>query len=73
VNPLAIELMQSSEQSTPPIAVLLPPSTDVPTLPGITLYRVADSSDGLPKDGTDLISYERLIDMIFTADKVVAW
>lgn len=73
VNPLAIELMQSSEQSTPAIAVLLSPSGEAPPLPGITIYQVTESPVESTKADPNTISYARLMEMIFSADKVLAW
>jgi hypothetical protein len=72
-NPLAIQMMRSAGQSSPPIAVLLSASGNAPPLPGITMYQVAESLSGSKTGESGSISYARLVDLIFSADKVIAW
>lgn len=73
VSPLAVEMLQSAGQS-PSIAVLLSSTADAPPLPGIMTYWVAESAAGLSPEGQNaMISYAQLVDMIFSADKVIAW
>jgi hypothetical protein len=69
-NPLAIEILRSESQSEFPIVVSLSPSGDLPQLPGVTLYHLSESEH---MDNSHRITYSRLVEMIFAADKVVAW
>jgi hypothetical protein len=69
-NPLAIEVLRSEIQAESPVVVLLSPSGDLPQLPGVTLYHVSESTD---MGNSHRITYSRLVEMIFTVDKVVAW
>ncbi len=70
VNPLAIEVLRSDTQMESPIVVLLSPTGDLPPLPGVTLYNVRESDR---MENGHCITYSRLVEMIFAADKVVAW
>lgn len=70
VTPLAIQVLDSKTPEERAVAVLLPPQGDLPHLPGVTVYRMTNSSS--PGDGQG-VSYLQLIEMIFAADKVVAW
>jgi hypothetical protein len=69
VNSLALELLRSEAPQDSTIAVFLSPTGDPPHLPGITMYQIAESST----EKGHLIPYSRLVDLIFEADKVVAW
>ena len=69
-NPLAIKVLRSEIQSESPIVVLLSPTGDVPQLPGVTLYHLSESDH---MENNHCITYSRLVEMIFAADKVVAW
>ena len=69
-NSLAIEVLRSETRTESPVVVLLSPSGDLPQLPGVTLYHVSESDD---RRDSHRITYARLVEMIFTADKVVAW
>jgi hypothetical protein len=73
VSPLALELLHSTGLSASSIAVLLPGVREAPALPGIATYRLAESDAGSRASAGELISYEGLVDMIFSADKVIAW
>jgi hypothetical protein len=70
LNPLTLEVLQSESIEGRPVAVLLSPTGETPQLPGITLYRLSDASS---TDDDTSITYSRLIEMIFEADKVLAW
>jgi hypothetical protein len=70
LNPLTLEVLQSEATEGHPVAVLLSPTGEIPQLPGITVYRVSDASS---TDNDKSITYSRLIEMIFEADKVFAW
>ena len=69
-NPVAIEVLQSEIRTESPIVVLLSPSGDLPQLPGVTLYHLSESAH---MDNSHRITYSRLVEMIFAADKVIAW
>ena len=69
-NPLAIEVLRSEIRTASPIVVLLSPSGDLRQLPGVTLYHVSESGD---MKNSHRITYSQLVEMIFAADKVVAW
>jgi hypothetical protein len=70
LSPIVLELLRSKTAQDSPVAIFLSPTEDAPELPGITVYKIADSS--ATENGRH-ISYSRLIDLIFEADKVVAW
>jgi hypothetical protein len=69
VNPLAIEVLRSTQTESPAV-VLLSPTGDLPQLPGVTLYHVSESDRMENGHG---ITYSQLVEMIFLAEKVVAW
>jgi hypothetical protein len=69
-TPLAIEVLRSEIQTEPPVVVMLEPSPNVPQLPGVTVYHLGEAGD---MGNSHVISYSRLVEMIFAADKVVAW
>jgi len=74
VSPLAAETIRAPGQSVPVVAVLLSSGRDTRPLTGIKYYRVTESSLGLPANqDRETISYAQLIDMIFSAEKVIAW
>ena len=70
VNPLALQILESTPAEEFPIAVVLSSSGELPQLRGVKMYRMTASSS---PDNTESVSYSRVLDMIFTADKVVAW
>ena len=70
VNPLALQILESTPAEESPVAVILSPRGELPQLRGVKTYRLTDSSS---PDNGESVSYARLLDMIFTADKVVAW
>ena len=70
VNPLALQILESTAAEESPVAVVLSSKEELPQLRGVKMYRMTDSSS---PDNGESVSYSRLLDMIFTADKVVAW
>ena len=70
VNPLALQILESTPAEESPVAVVLSSRRELPQLRGVKMYRMTDSSS---PDNGESVSYSRLLDMIFTADKVVAW
>jgi hypothetical protein len=73
LSPTTLEWVHSAERSAPSIAVLLPGIGEAPALPGIATYRLAESDAGSRTGAGDVLSYEGLVDLIFSADKVIAW
>lgn len=72
VDPLAVQTIttQASTHQSPPVVVLLSPSEITAKMPRVTVYHVTEYSPD-PKKGE--IDYPRLVDLIFSADKVIAW
>jgi hypothetical protein len=70
LSPFVLELLRSEPPQDSPVAVFLSPTENPPNLPGITVYQIADSSS---LENGHHIPYSRLVDLIFEADKVVAW
>ena len=69
VAPLALKAL-SSTRTTPTVVVLLSSGGKLPDLPACTVYRVTDNT--APQDRSS-ISYDRLADLLFEADRVVTW
>jgi len=69
ITPLALSTL-SSTRTTPAVIVLLSPGSKLPDLPMCTVYRVTDNAT--PQDHGS-ISYDRLVDLLFEADRVVTW
>ena len=69
VNPLALQILESTPAEESPVAVVLSSGGELPQLRGVKMYRMTDSS----APNNESVSYSRLLDLIFTADKVVAW
>ena len=69
VNPLALQILESTPAEESPVAVVLSSGGELPQLRGVKMYRMTDSS----APNSESVSYARLLDLIFTADKVVAW
>ncbi|HEX9284520.1 MAG TPA: hypothetical protein VF879_02525 [Nitrospirales bacterium] len=71
-NSLALSVLgsQLSPQASPSVVVLLPPATAIPALPHCTTYHLMDHASTKEKDA---ISYSRLVEMVFQAEKVIAW
>ena len=70
VNPLALQILESTPAEESPVAVVLSSRGELSQLRGVKMYRMTDSS---APDNGESVSYSRLLDLIFTADKVVAW
>jgi hypothetical protein len=70
VNPLALQILESTPAEESPVAVVLSSKGELPQLRGVKMYRMTDSSS---PDNGESVSYSRLLDMIFTADQVVVW
>jgi len=71
-NPLALSVLStrpSSEASTP-VVVVLSPGKAMPVLPHATIYHLREQPSVQEKNA---ISYSRLVEMIFQAEKVIAW
>ena len=71
VPPLAVQVLkaEASHAATPPVVVFLSAARDLSEVHGIEMYHVTDSPHGHGR----AISYSRLVDLIFNAEKVVAW
>ena len=70
VNPLALQILESTAHKESPVAVVLSSRGELPLLSGVKMYRMTDSSS---PDNRHSVSYSQLLEMIFAADKVVAW
>lgn len=72
LSPLALQLLsaQTVSQANPPVVVLLSPMRALPALPKCTVYRVTENA---PAQREDTLSYDRLVDLIFEADRVLTW
>jgi hypothetical protein len=62
--------LESTPAEESPVAVVLSVRGELPQLRGVKMYHMTDSSS---LDNSESMSYSRLLDLIFTADKVVAW
>lgn len=73
VTPLALRILsvQASPQTPPPVVVMLSPDGALPALPLCTGYRVTENAAA--QRGEESISYERLVSLLFEADKVITW
>ena len=69
MSSLALEVLRSETPQDSTVAVFLSATEDPPDLPGITVYQITESST----ENGQYIPYSRLVDLIFEADKVVAW
>jgi hypothetical protein len=72
VSPVALQMLsaQASAQASPPVVVLLPHAGKPPVLPKCTLYRIAENN---LSQSNDIISYDRLVTMLFASDRVITW
>ena len=70
VNPLAFQILESTPTEESRVAVVLSSRGELPQLRGVKMYRMTDS---FAPANSESVSYSRLLDLIFTADKVVAW
>jgi len=70
VNPLALQILESTPLGESPVAVVLSSSIELPQLSGVKMYCMTDPPS---PENEQSVSYARLLEMIFAADKVVAW
>ena len=59
-----------SAQTAPPVVVLLSADVPPPALSHGTVYRLTEQGDA---QSTATISYDRLVSMLFEADRVITW
>ena len=59
-----------SAQTAAPIVVLLSADVPPPALSHGTVYRLTEQSDS---QNTAAISYDRLVSMLFEADRIITW
>jgi hypothetical protein len=72
IDPLAVQTITARSSAEPPSSVvaLLPATEAELNIPRVTTYRITDHA---PDQGRGEIDYARLVDLIFAADKVIAW
>ena len=72
VSPLALQLLssQTAAQANPSVVVLLSSIGALPALPKCTVYRVTENALA---QSNDTLSYDRLVDLVFEADRVLTW
>lgn len=72
INPLALQLLsaQPFTRAATPVVVLLSSTDTPPSLSKCTVYRVAEKST---TQKNNCISYDRLVDMVFEADRIITW
>ncbi len=72
INPLALQLLsaQAATQTNLSVIVLLSPVGSLPALPKCTVYRVTENA---PAQSSDTLSYDRLVDLVFEAEHILAW
>lgn len=68
VSPVALNLLAT--QPTAPVVVFLSASETPSTLSPFTVYRVTERASSV---NTTTISYDRLVSMLFEADRVITW
>ena len=70
-NPLALHMLRSQPPSGPPHrVVLLSPESTPPELPQCAVYRLTEHPSAREENG---LTYAQLVDLIFSADRVIAW
>jgi hypothetical protein len=71
VNPVALQILGSASSTTSASStvVFLSATGTIPQFPGVKVYRVTDSSSS----DSGAIPYSQVVDLIFTADTVIAW
>ena len=72
VSPMALRMLsaQSSPSTSTFMAVMLSPSGTLPDVQNGTIYRVTENASA--QSGAS-ISYDRLVALLFEAEKVIAW
>ena len=70
-NPLALQVLGSQSPTTPsPLVVLLSPGSTAPELQQCTVYRLTENPSAQEENG---LTYAQLVELIFTADRVIVW
>jgi len=70
-KPLALQVLGSQPPSaTSPLVVLLSAGNTASLLPQRVVYRL---TEGPPSQEQHELTYEQLVEMIFTADRVITW
>lgn len=70
-NPLALQILGSQHPTaTSPVVVLLSARNTAPALPQCTVCRLTENPSSQEQDE---LTYEHLVEMIFKADRVIAW
>jgi hypothetical protein len=71
-NPLALGVLSSlpSSEASSPVVVVLSPDKAMPALPHVAIYHLQEQPSAQENNA---ISYSRLVEMIFQAEKVIAW
>src|SRR2546425_617609 len=70
-HPLALQVLGSQPPSaTSPLVVLLSAGNTASLLPQRVVYRL---TEGPPSQEQHELTYEQLVEMIFTADRVMTW
>lgn len=72
ISPLTVRTLSSwaFSQAAPSVVVLLSPGEIPPSLSKCTVYHMAENNSSQKNTA---ISYNRLVDMLFEADCVIAW
>ena len=70
-KPLALQVLGSQPPSaTSPVVVLLSTGNTASFVPQRTVYRL---TGGPPSQEQHELTYEQLVEMTFTADRVITW
>jgi hypothetical protein len=70
-NPLVVQVLGSQPPSPmPPVVVFLSSRNTTPALPQCKVYRLVENPSA-QAEGT--LTYEQLLEVIFKADRVIAW
>jgi hypothetical protein len=70
-NPLALQVLGSlPPTATPPVVVFLSSRNTAPPLPQCAVYSLTETP---PSQEQGTLTYDQLVWMLFTADRVVTW
>jgi hypothetical protein len=71
-NSLALSVLSSqpSSEASTPVVVVLSPGKTVPAFPHAEIYILREQPSAQEKNA---LSYSHLVEMIFQAEKVIAW
>jgi len=70
-KPLALQVLGSqSPSATSPVVVVLSPGNTASLLPQRVVYRLTEDP---PSQQEHELTYEQLVEMIFTADRIITW